>query len=199
MSPSDPSLRSSSSRTPLLPCCSLPPVQSTSPSLLCRPLPLHLLLPPSPRVAWTSAATLALPCCPISRVPRPPRASAGHHLAAAVESSLQNPRALSFARISTTRAPATHSPGSFAVSPTLDPDHHRPLLPSVEILVTVDSHPRPPIAPIDPLASFLHPCSCSLAPKRRRILAGAPLPTTAARRRLRLTVEHPFLTLLASN
>jgi hypothetical protein len=122
MSPSDPLLSSSSStrRSALPPLPPLLPMQSTSPPLLCRPPSLHLLLPSSPRVNWTSPAALALPCCPISHAPRPPRASAGHHLAAAVESSLQNPRALSFARIRTTGAPTTRSPGPSAVSPTPD-------------------------------------------------------------------------------
>jgi hypothetical protein len=74
-----------------------------------------------------------------------------------------------------------------------------PLLPSGELLGAVDSRRRPPIAPTDPLASFPSTCSCSPAPKRRRISARAPLPATTACRRPLLAVEHPFPTLLDPN
>jgi hypothetical protein len=82
--PQTPSPPSSSSGASLHLCCPLPPVQSTSPSLLHRPPPIHLLLPPSPRVVQNLPAALALPRCPVLRAPRPPQAPAGCHLAAAV-------------------------------------------------------------------------------------------------------------------
>jgi hypothetical protein len=83
---------------------------------------------------------------------------------------------------------------------TLSPDRlRRPLLPSGDLLATVDSRRRPPIAPINPLESFPSACSCSPASKRRRIPVGAPLPTTAARRRLPLAVEHPSPAFLDPN
>jgi hypothetical protein len=62
-----------------------------------------------------------LQCCSPPRMPRLLGALLGRHLAVAVESSLQNPRALSFARLSTTRAPTSRSPGSSGDSRTLDP------------------------------------------------------------------------------
>jgi hypothetical protein len=82
-----------------------------------------------------------------------------------------------------------------------EPEHHRrpPFLHSGELLAAVGSRHRPPIAPINPLESFPSTCSCSPALKQHRILAEAPLPTTAARRCPLLAVEQPFPTLLDPN
>jgi hypothetical protein len=175
-----------------------------------------------------------------------PNALPGSHLAVAVESSLQDAKALTPTRFSTTNTPANHSSCAFAVSPTPDlsstaappafppaaparrgqptstiPAPRRPLSSSpfdpVELCnlpigpfkhhtsfptragdlyppplgLAVGSHHRAPIPPINPLESFPSACSCSPASQHRRIPTGAPLPTSAARHRLLLAVEHP--------
>jgi hypothetical protein len=109
------------------------------------------------------AAALPTRRLDVGRRPRPPllsyfaratttRASAGLHIAAAVDSPLHNPKALSFACISTTRAPANHSLGSPVVSPTPDlrsPPPPRSFLPVSSWppwTANVD-HPLPPPTP----------------------------------------------------
>jgi hypothetical protein len=168
---------------------------------LCRPLPPHLL-PASFSTCRARALhrplLLALEPPSQRHAPRrpPPTATSPLPCPARVPSLLPSPFF--------SAAPAAHT-RSVSISFPLPcaprtPDHHRhPLLPSGEPLDAVDSCHRSPIAPTDPLASFLNPCSCSPTPKRHRISAGAPLPATATRRRPLLAVEHPFLTLLNSN
>jgi hypothetical protein len=158
MSPSDPSLLSSSSSTPLLPYSSLPPVQSTSPPPLCRPLLFHLLLPPSPRVTWTSDTALALPCCPISRAPRSPEpspaATSSPPRSVPVSTSLRSLLCPAVPVESTRLICTSFSPCRAHSSPITTA---ATLLHSGEPLDAVGSRRRPPIVSTNPLSSFPSP------------------------------------------
>ena len=99
-----------------LPACSAPrrrcsapsPPWRASPATSCsRWPPTRRARPPPPLFAFA----LCLPCLATQH-----RASGGRHLAAAVESSGQSPRAQSLARSGTTRTPLTSSPRPFARS-----------------------------------------------------------------------------------
>jgi hypothetical protein len=83
MSPQTFSPTSSSSEPPLLLCFPFCRRRTTLPLAAALP-PSASCYRPSPRVTPTLPAALAFPCCPASRVPRPPRAPAGRHLTAIV-------------------------------------------------------------------------------------------------------------------
>jgi hypothetical protein len=85
------------------------------------PPPLHLLLGRLPRVAPSLPRPYFSPLLPSSVHATTSRATASRHIVAAVDSSLQKPRALTPARSSTTSTPANYSSCAFAVSPTPDP------------------------------------------------------------------------------
>jgi hypothetical protein len=153
MSTSDPPpLPSSSSGTSLLPALlPLSPAQSISPPPLCWPLLLHLLLPPSPRVTWTPAATLARPCWPSPACATPVQTPSGRHLAAAVARAEQPLRASNLLLSSFFSSCPTQLLSLLLLHSTPYPRSQPPPAPPVrELLAAVDSRRQPPIAPLTP-------------------------------------------------
>ena len=95
-----------------LPLCSLSPPAKRCCCRRSGPSPGHLLR--------SSQPLLSLALCP-PRLATQQQTTAGRHLAAAVDGLLQHPRALSFARTSTTRTPAKPFPSFFCHFPNPRP------------------------------------------------------------------------------